>query len=342
MATNTRTNKQTGNYTPRLAIKFLVNNSLAGSLIGAGGSAIRELIEVTEARVTVSSVTEVYPGTNDRIILVSGNHNSVDLTQNLLWDMFALNSSASSAERKTITWSPRATSQTPGEYDDVEVSAKIAVSASAGGLVLGRGGATLRSIAEESGAKVQMTSKEDAVFTQERILTISGTTGSCARCVTLILTKLGEDLEASQYANRGVTYAPQIPGFNQNRGPRGPNGRNGNAAPAPAEDLISSTKITLTVPDALIGNILGKQGSTMREIMSLSGAKITVSSRDDAKTADGEIADRTVTITGSPTAAQTAHSFINQKLQNPSAGRSRRTKGESKEADSEAVEESDA
>lgn len=331
-------------YTPRLAIKFLVSNSLAGSLIGAGGSAIRELIEVTEARVTVSSVQEVYPGTNDRIILVSGSHNSVDLTQNLLWDMFALNASASAAERKTITWSPRATSATPGEYDEIEVSAKIAVSASAGGLVLGRGGATLRSIAEESGAKVQMTSKEDAVFTQERILTISGTTGSCARCVTLILTKLGEDLEAAQYANRGVTYAPQIPGFNQNRNPRGPNGRNGSSDSAPAEDAsgISSTKITLTVPDGIVGNILGKQGSTMREIMSLSGAKITVSSREDAKTTDGEIANRTVTITGSPTAAQTAHAFITQKLQAPSTGRGRRTKGESKEADGEAMEEGDA
>lgn len=338
----TRTNKP-ANYTPRLAIKFLVNNSLAGSLIGTGGSAIRELIEVTTARVTVSSGTEVYPGTNDRIILISGDLSSVDLTQNLLWDMFAINASAAASDKKAVTWSPKATSSHPGEFDEIEVSAKIAIPASAGGLVLGRGGGTLKSIAEESGAKVQMTSKDDAVFTQERILTISGTTGSCARCVTLILTKLSGDLETAQYVNRGVTYAPQLPGYNQPRGPRGPNARN-SAPAAPAENLVSSTKITLTVPDALVGNILGKQGSTMREIMSLSGATITVSSREDAKTATGEVQDRTVTITGSAAAAQTAHVFITQKLQMPSSARGRRPRGEKKEgdADGDAAEDADA
>jgi len=317
------------NYTPRLAIKFLVNNGLAGSLIGTGGSAIRELIEVTEARITVSSTSELYPGTSDRIILISGSHNSVDLAQNLLFDMFALNASAT--EKKSVVWSPRAASQAPGEYDEVLVSAKITVAAGAGGLLLGRGGANLRSIAEESGAKVQMTSKDDAMFTQERILNISGTTGSCAKCVSLILTKLGEDLEAAQYVNRGVTYTSQIPGLPGSRGPR-PAGR-GAPAPVPVEDPISSSKISLTVPDALVGNILGKQGSTMREIMSISGAKIVVSSRDEAKGADGEVGNRTVTITGTPQAAQTAHIFITQKLQAPPSNRPRRKGGKQGEED---------
>ena len=65
-------------------------------------------------------------------------------------------------------------------------------------------------------------------------------------------------------------------------------------------------------------------------MVSLSGAKITVSAREEST--DG---NRTVTITGSPTAAQTAHAFCNEKIRrgkfakNPSAGR--RKEGESSE-----------
>lgn len=44
------------------------------------------------------------------------------------------------------------------------------------------------------------------------------------------------------------------------------------------EETVDTT-ITLAVPDELIGNILGKQGSTMREIISLSGANVVVSKR---------------------------------------------------------------
>jgi RNA-binding protein Nova len=316
------------NPNSKLSIKFLVSNAIAGSMIGTGGSAIKELIEITEARVTVSSINDVYPGTSERIILISGSQNSVDLAQNLLWDMFALN--VSSNGKKNVTWSPRVASQSPGEYDEISVVGKITIPATAGGLLLGRAGSTLRSIAEESGSKVQMTSKEEAMFTQERILNISGNTGSCAKCVSLILAKLAEDIEAAQYTNRGVTYTSQIPSLMRIAAPNTAV-RNGQGRPSRAQvpladgaDVVSSTKITLSVPDSLVGNILGRQGSTLREIMSLSGAKVTVSNRDEAKTPDGQIENRTITITGSPTCAQTAHVYITQKLQQPSTSRPRR------------------
>jgi predicted RNA-binding protein YlqC (UPF0109 family) len=46
-----------------------------------------------------------------------------------------------------------------------------------------------------------------------------------------------------------------------------------------ADAISASTTISLAVPENLVGNILGKQGATMREIMSLSGAKVVVSPR---------------------------------------------------------------
>lgn len=38
----------------RISIKFLLNNSMTGTLIGAGGKAIKELMACTKARVQVS------------------------------------------------------------------------------------------------------------------------------------------------------------------------------------------------------------------------------------------------------------------------------------------------
>ena len=266
--------------TPKLSIKFLVSNAIAGSFIGTGGAAIKELIEVTEARVIASSIQDVYPGTSDRIILIQGSNNSVDLAQNLLWDLLAINAGGAASKTSraaAVTWSPRTNSETPGLYDDEYVEGKITIPASAAGVVLGRAGATLKSIAEESGASVSMTPKEEALFTQERILSIKGPTGSCAKCVSLILNKLSEDLSQAQYVNRGVTYVAQLPGLlGLNKKPRDGNGASTGAV---VDDLVSQTKITLLVPDSLIGNVLGKRGVTIREIMSLSGAKIAVSAR---------------------------------------------------------------
>jgi hypothetical protein len=104
--------------------------------------------------------------------------------------------------------------------DDVFVSAKISIPAMASGLILGRSGATIRSIAEESNAKVVMTGKDEALFTQERILTISGEAGQCIKCTDLIISKLNEQEDVAQFVNRGTTYSSQM-GTNFSRSPGG-------------------------------------------------------------------------------------------------------------------------
>lgn len=255
-----------------------------------------------------------------------------------------------------------------GSNDEVEVSAKLTIPAAAGGLMLGRGGANIRSLGEESGAKVQMNGKDEALLTQERVVTISGGAGACIKCTDLIIQRLSEAPETVGYVNRGTSYGINAafgmpmgygtpygvfnPGMGM--GPAGggmkrgyPNGNSNiggnNGAPRPNNFRhgnqqmqqqqmqqqqmqmqggaemnggapAAETTITLSVPDELVGNILGKQGVTMREIISLSGAKVTVSPRGEF--VEGTT-NRVVTICGSPVCAQTAHMFITQRLQTP-------------------------
>lgn len=56
-------------------------------------------MEITGARIHVSSSDEVYPGTNDRIVLISGSESSVSLAQSLIWQLLAQNFRAIEAVR---------------------------------------------------------------------------------------------------------------------------------------------------------------------------------------------------------------------------------------------------
>ena len=53
-------------------VKFLVSNSAAGSVIGKGGSTITDFQKESGARIQLSRNHEFFPGTADRIIMISG------------------------------------------------------------------------------------------------------------------------------------------------------------------------------------------------------------------------------------------------------------------------------
>jgi hypothetical protein len=99
----------------------------------------------------------------------------------------------------------------------------------------------------------------------------TGATGTCAKCVSLVLEKLNSDLENAQYVNNSTRYTTHLEhllphpthqshscttgGKKFSSSSAGPATGGGDAL----EAVISGTKITLTVPDSMIGNILGKK-----------------------------------------------------------------------------------
>jgi RNA-binding protein Nova len=291
-------------------LKFLVSNAFAGTIIGAKGTAVKELMDVSGARVTISGNKEFYPGSSDRVLVISGSLESLLVAISLIWELIYLQTKAAAkggAGTRSVTWSPAESKDNLKGTDDIELSAKITIPASAGGLILGRSGATLRLITETSGATVQMTEKEAAIFTQERILTISGFVSQGRLCTQLIIQKMCEDEEAMTYANRGTRYNPSASGV---AGVRSTRPRPGTEAAAKAAATpVAETTISMTVADSLIGNIIGKNGATLREMTSLSGAKISISPREES--VDN---NRVITITGEPMAVQNASIFCTEKL----------------------------
>jgi hypothetical protein len=104
-----------------------------------------QLMEITGTRISVSSISDVYPGTQDRIVLITGDPESVNKAQELLWDL--IGSNTHSKGDRSVPWNPRTAQEEMKDYDGVSITGRIAVSASAGGLLLGKGGKSRCSLA---------------------------------------------------------------------------------------------------------------------------------------------------------------------------------------------------
>lgn len=114
------------------SIKFLVTNTLAGSIIGSKGTAIKELIEVSGARVSISGAQEFYPGTTDRVLLITGNLESLTTAIALIWELIYIHTKATATSQRVGVWSPEASKDALVAVDDIELTARLTVPAAAG------------------------------------------------------------------------------------------------------------------------------------------------------------------------------------------------------------------
>lgn len=69
-------------------LKFLVSNAEAGAVIGKGGSIISDLRLQSETFIQLSNNYEFFPGTANRIILVSGQIDCVIKAVELILEKF--------------------------------------------------------------------------------------------------------------------------------------------------------------------------------------------------------------------------------------------------------------
>jgi hypothetical protein len=190
----------------------LLTNYLAGIFIGNGGSAIREMMDITHALVHISNLGDNYPGTKERIVFIKGNLGSVTLAQSLVWEMIGQQSNGEdgSTGRRGMNWEPSVAKNNPGEYDDVEVENRISIPQSVAGVIIGKGGAGLKQLSDECGITLNIDAKEDGEITQERLVTLSGSVAGCMKCTSLIVNKMSSVREKYSYVYHGTTYPKHI------------------------------------------------------------------------------------------------------------------------------------
>jgi hypothetical protein len=159
------------------------------------------------------------------------------------------------------------------EYDDDEVEGIITIPATSAGAIIGKGGSMIQSISQETGATVSMSTKEDANFTHERILTISGKLSACSKFVITVLSLLEGSTDYEGYVfpggyydqgteNRRDTNREQSHRDHTNRiNSSHRSSKNSNSNDIEAELLSATTTFTIGVPDSIIGAFLGNKVS---------------------------------------------------------------------------------
>ncbi|KAK2076631.1 hypothetical protein QBZ16_005391 [Prototheca wickerhamii] len=178
-------------YIAQLAVKFVIPNVAVGSIIGKGGSNISLIQTQSQARIQLSKIGETWPGAGlggleggaplpgpDRILLISGSLDS------LLTALHAVLTAFRAA--------PSALAAVSGREDGT-MCLRLLVHARLCGTLIGRGGATIRSFKEASGAVFNISPAPGPGEPPERVVRVTGQPDELLKAVALVLTKLSQN-----------------------------------------------------------------------------------------------------------------------------------------------------
>ncbi|CAH8438111.1 unnamed protein product [Schistosoma turkestanicum] len=214
-------------------LKILVPSVAVGAIIGKGGESIAKIQKETGARIKLSKVNDLYPGTEERVCLIQGTLEGVTRMHNYIMDRVlekpeCFGTGASGVTTNTITTSHSEnvaiSSATQGDSirnishlqkgsawtHSLELSGsrlpwgrhkqvKILVPNCTAGLVIGKLGSYVREIKDRTGAFIQISQKSVEINLLERCITIAGEPEQCRAAVDLVLAKIAEDPQSAIY-----------------------------------------------------------------------------------------------------------------------------------------------
>ncbi|XP_045481518.1 RNA-binding protein Pasilla isoform X2 [Harmonia axyridis] len=232
--------------------KVLVPSTAAGAIIGKGGETIAQLQKDTGARVKMSKSHDFYPGTTERVCLITGTVDAIMAVNDFIMDK--------------IREKPEVKAMVEGDTKtDRDRQMKILVPNSTAGMIIGKGGNFIKQIKETSGSYVQISQKSKDVSLQERCITVIGDKEQNKEACLMIISKIVEDPQSGTCLN--VSYADvngPVANFNPTGSPFANNGNGFNASTTSLNSNISSTimlngglnmSLNLGQPGQGVGNI---------------------------------------------------------------------------------------
>jgi len=229
------------------AIKLLVSNNVAGSIIGRSGQTISDLQTQSATRIKLSQAGDYYPGTQDRVCLVQGHPENVKRAVNLLLTrLYALQQQQhyhhftwqrEQQERglvhpetypETLIGVPTEGSR-PSIIPGFSFVVRILVPVPCCGMIIGKGGTNIKQMVDNSGvSSVRLSPKEGGdspisagqspltvaalvAATAERAVTITGPDlNSCLTCMHIILDGMTSHPDISRYTNMTTSYTRAV------------------------------------------------------------------------------------------------------------------------------------
>lgn len=283
-------------------IEFIVPGYKVGLIIGTKGETLKRIERDTDTRITFDPLTTPNPSDMpERRVYVTGLPDDVARAKQHILEKVQggpMVSGGSLQDPNTMTLGALANaahftpssdplvilSQMPvfkDAHGNILPSVQFMIPNNKVGLVIGRGGETVRELQEKSQAKVFIAPDSTTVPNQqERLISISGHEEHIATAKTLLEEILEGTGILGALANRNM--AANVPG-------------------AQTVDLI--------VPDNMVGMLIGKKGEYFKLMTNTSRAKIVVDPPQSTGTPT-----RTVSITGTPESIAIARQMIHEKL----------------------------
>ncbi|XP_055523836.1 RNA-binding protein Pasilla isoform X2 [Wyeomyia smithii] len=175
--------------------KTLVPSVAAGAIIGKGGETIASLQKDAGARVKMSKAHDFYPGTSERVCLISGTVDGILTVLDFIIDKI----------REKPDMTKVLTDADAKQAAERDKQVKILVPNSTAGMIIGKAGAYIKQIKEDSGSYVQISQKPKELTLQERCITIIGEKENNKIACKMILAKIIEDPSSGSCLN--VSYA---------------------------------------------------------------------------------------------------------------------------------------
>ncbi|KAG1953562.1 poly(rC)-binding protein [Pimephales promelas] len=265
---------------PPVTLRLVIPASQCGSLIGKGGSKIKEIREKTGAQVQVAG--DLLPNSTERGVTISGSQDAIIQCVKLICTVIL----ESPPKGATIPYRP---SPAPGAvllagnqvFETSEFASHPLFSVAQGGLDLQQA----YTVQNQYGIPHSELAKLHQLSMQQGLAPMAQPTATQVLSDIQLYSHPKFFSDVFQAARRYPTFVKGIDSSSQTA----------------SQELL--------IPNDLIGSIIGRQGTKINEIRQVSGAQIKIGSQLDSTS------DRHVTITGSPISINLAQYLITSCLE---------------------------
>lgn len=281
------------------SLKILVPGKTIGSVIGKGGASIKEITETSGANVVVRPRDDVGSTRTERVVDIDGTGDAIAAAYESI--MFKVE-----AEAKTMN-------EDEEERDSSKtlVPLKILIANELIGHIIGKGGSTIKQLADDSGTEFQINQPESQPGPETlRTITVEGTAVGLCEAQKLVVQKLMSvkksiDRDTSRSASSVLNSGSALYG-------------------ASAFPVLGgrSERNVVQVLESMVGAVIGRNGVHAKEITKVSNAKIHIETRDEKEQRDIEEGneagsgpdERQIIVMGNPDCQFKAQQMIYERL----------------------------
>eukprot|EP00898_Chlorokybus_atmophyticus_P000545 jgi/Chlat1/1491/Chrsp12S02026 len=326
-----RRSDESSQYVGENVYRLLISTKRVGAIIGKGGTNIKAICSDTGARVKILDPVSI--DDPERVVLVSGRDDaSVDLApaQQALLRAHQCVLDGQTMDENTAP--------------DSKLTTRMLVPTSQAGSLIGKGGATVKAIQEETGVTMRVLTEQEnprGAVADDRVLEMHGNPVQLQAAVKAVsaqvrkflvdrsvlplyeAAKLQPSYGSSYAASPGPSYsqgyqpasyqqAAYMPAQQPSYAPPSSKFSQFQSVQAPAPVVATST-LQMRVPAPYLAAVVGANSSSINQIRQISGAQVTA-----YESADG-ISESVVEITGTSAQVQAAQALVQAFMLNANA-----------------------